>query len=44
LQAYLLSQGRYLEAVLKYNMAVATLEDKVGGLATLVPYPSEDLP
>ncbi len=42
LQAYLVSQGRYLEAVLKFNIAVATLEDKSGGLAALIPYPSEE--
>jgi outer membrane protein TolC len=35
LQAYLLSQGRYLEAIMKFNMAVATLEQKVGGVATI---------
>ena len=37
LQAYLLSQGRYLEAIMKFNMAVATLEQKVGGVATISP-------
>jgi outer membrane protein TolC len=39
LQAYLLSQGRYLEAILKFNMAVATLEQKIGGVATISPEP-----
>lgn len=36
LQAYLVSQGRYLEAVFRYNEAVATLEQKMGGVATIV--------
>jgi outer membrane protein TolC len=39
LQAYLLSQGRYLEAIMKFNLAVATLEQKVGGIATISPEP-----
>lgn len=39
LQAYLLSQGRYLEAIMKFNMAVATLEQKIGGVATINPVP-----
>lgn len=34
LQAYLLSRGRYFEAILNYNLAVATLEERVGGVAT----------
>jgi Outer membrane protein len=33
LQAYLVARGRYLEAVFDYNIAVATLEQKVGGPA-----------
>jgi outer membrane protein len=33
LQAYLVSRGRYLEAVFDYNTAVATLEQKAGGPA-----------
>lgn len=41
LQAYLLSQGRYLEAVMKFNLAVATLEQKVGGVATITAQPVE---
>lgn len=32
LQAYLLSRGRYLEAVFNYNVAVATLQQKAGGV------------
>jgi outer membrane protein len=35
LQAYLLSQARYLEAIMKFNLAVGTLEQKVGGVATV---------
>ncbi|MCB1214276.1 MAG: TolC family protein [Deltaproteobacteria bacterium] len=33
LQAYLLTRGRYFEAILNYNMAVAELEEKSGRLA-----------
>jgi len=33
LQAYLVSRGRYLESVFNYNVAVATLEVKAGGIA-----------
>ncbi|MCC6274044.1 MAG: TolC family protein, partial [Deltaproteobacteria bacterium] len=33
LQAYLVSRGRYLESVFNYNVAVATLELKSGGVA-----------
>ena len=33
LQAYLVSRGRYLEAVFNYNVAVATLELRAGGVA-----------
>jgi outer membrane protein TolC len=33
LQAYLVSRGRYLEAIFNYNIAVATLESKIGGTA-----------
>ncbi len=35
LQAYLLSRGRFFEAIYNYNIAVATLEQKAGGLARL---------
>lgn len=37
LQAYLVSQGRFLEAIYKYNIAVATLEQKTGGVAIISP-------
>lgn len=33
LQAYLLTRGRYFEAILNYNMAVGELEEKAGRLA-----------
>lgn len=33
LQAYLVSRGRYLESVFNYNVAVATLELKSGGIS-----------
>ncbi len=33
LQAYLVARGRYLESVFDYNVAVATLEGKIGGVA-----------
>lgn len=33
LQAYLVSRGRYLESMFDYNIAVATLQTKVGGIA-----------
>ncbi|MFO1463794.1 MAG: TolC family protein [bacterium] len=33
LQAYLVSRGRYLESVFNYNVAVATLEVRAGGIA-----------
>jgi len=33
LQAYLIARGQYLQTVFEYNVAVATLEDRVGGVA-----------
>jgi outer membrane protein TolC len=33
LQAYLVSRGRYLETVFDYNVAVAALQTKIGGVA-----------
>ena len=42
LQAYLLSQGRYLEAIMKFNLAVATLEQKIGGVATITQPQAEE--
>ncbi len=33
LQTYMLSRGRYLEAVFSYNSAVATLVEKMGGVS-----------
>jgi len=33
LQAYLVSRGRYLESVYNYNIAVAVLEQRSGGIA-----------
>jgi len=35
LQAYLLSRGRYYSAIYDYNIAVATLEQKSGGVAQI---------
>jgi hypothetical protein len=35
LQAYLVARGRYLESIFNYNLAVATLKQKVGGVAQL---------
>ncbi len=33
LQAYLIARGRYMESVYDYNISVATLKQKVGGVA-----------